>query len=100
MHQRDGARGEDRSPPSATFGRLARRRGGTAAGRGTPVAAPQPDHTLNSRLDTLQTQLDYVETLLEGLQDAAHRRAQLEDRPSEALIRRIEPARDARPRGV
>jgi hypothetical protein len=62
---------------------------------------------LTSKLDVLQTQLNYVETLLEGLQDAVHRRSALEDKRNEELMRRIEPAQlakdianDARRRGV
>jgi hypothetical protein len=94
-------------PTSAgLLGRLLRRRAGAPQG----VTAPpprEPSDLLTSKLDVLQTQLNYVETLLEGLQDAVHRRSALEDKRNEELMRRIEPARlakdianDARRRGV
>jgi len=85
--------------------RLLRRRIG---GRESAPPEPPPDaDPLNSKLDAMQTQLNYVEMLLEGLQDAVHRRAELEDRRNEELRRRVEPAQlaqdiasDARRRGV
>ena len=94
------------APTASGFvGRLLRRR--ETAAESAPAAPPEPSDALTSRLDALQTQLNYVETLLEGLQDAVHRRAALDDRRNEELMRRIEPARlaqdiatDARRRGV
>jgi hypothetical protein len=86
-------------------GRLLRRR--ESAVERAAAAPLESSDALTSRLEALQTQLNYVETLVEGLQDAVHRRAALEDRRNEELMRRIEPARlvqdiasDARRRGV
>jgi hypothetical protein len=94
------------APTSGGFvGRLLRR--SESAIERAPATPLEPSDALTSRLDALQTQLNYVETLLEGLQDAVHRRAALEDRRNEELMRRIEPARlaqdiasDGRRRGV
>jgi hypothetical protein len=96
------------TPSGGLFGRLLGRRLRAPAPQGIPPAAPRElSETLSSKLDVLQTQLNYVETLLEGLQDAVHRRSALEDKRNEELMRRIEPARiardianDARRRGV
>jgi hypothetical protein len=87
------------------LGRLRRRRASAQAS--VSQTSREPSDALSSKLDVLQTQLNYVETLLEGLQDAVHRRSALEDKRNEELMRRIEPAQlakdianDARRRGV
>jgi hypothetical protein len=58
-------------------------------------------------LETLEARIEHVETALEGLQDAVHRRAVLEDENIDELRRRTEPdqmardlSRDARSRGL
>jgi hypothetical protein len=58
-------------------------------------------------LETLEARIEHLETVLEGLQDAVHRRAVLEDESIGELRRRTEPdqmardlSRDARRRGL
>jgi hypothetical protein len=58
-------------------------------------------------LETLEARIEHLETAHEGLQDAVHRRAILEDEHIGELHRRTEPnqiarelSRDARKRGL
>jgi hypothetical protein len=58
-------------------------------------------------LETLEARIEHLETAHEGLQDAVHRRAILEDENMGELRRRTEPnrmarelSRDARKRGL
>jgi hypothetical protein len=71
---------------------LRRLLGRTAGSAGT--APPAPSSSAEARLGALETQLNYLETVLEGLQDAVHRRARLEDRRNEELKRGIALAPD------
>ena len=50
--------------------------------------------TVNSRLSALEVQLRHVEAALEGLQDAVHRRSQLDDKRNDILLRRTDLAGD------
>jgi hypothetical protein len=43
---------------------------------------------LNARLTVVETALEHLEAALEGLQDATHRRAQLDDQRNDELMRR------------
>jgi hypothetical protein len=58
-------------------------------------------------VETLEARLEHLEAVLEGLQDAFHRQAVLEDEKLDELRRRTEPAqmarelsKDARRRGL
>jgi hypothetical protein len=58
-------------------------------------------------VETLETRLEHLEAELEGLQDAVHRQAVLEDEHIDELRRRTAPeqlardlSRDARRRGI
>jgi uncharacterized coiled-coil protein SlyX len=59
------------------------------------------------RIRALEARVDHLESALEGLQDAVHRRSVLEDKEIERLRNRTEPAqlardlsREARQRGL
>src|SRR5450755_4215584 len=74
---------------------------------GERSSRPSPDVGWQHRLDTLEARVEHLETALEGLQDAVHRRAILEDENIGELRKRTEPnemARDlnrnARTRGL
>jgi hypothetical protein len=51
---------------------------------------------LEQRLDALEARIEHLELAHEGLQDAVHRRAVLEDENIEELRRRSEPGQIAR----
>jgi len=79
---------------------LGRRWRGGQAGR-------TPDGGLERRLDALEARLEHLDSQLQGLQDAVHRRAVLEDEKMADLRRRTEPeqlardlSQDARKRGL
>ena len=56
-----------------------------------PVSDPSASSTpLNLRLEALEAQLRRVEAALEDLQDAVHRRSQLDDKRNDELLRRTE----------
>lgn len=68
---------------------------------------PAPDVGWERRLETLEARTEHLESLLEGLQDAVHRRAVLEDENIGELRKRTEPnqiardlSRNARMRGL
>jgi hypothetical protein len=68
---------------------------------------PSPDVGWQFQLETLEARIERLETAHEGLQDAVHRRAVLEDENIGELRRRIEPnqmarelSRNARKRGL
>jgi hypothetical protein len=68
---------------------------------------PAPDVAWERRLETLEARTEHLELVLEGLQDAVHRRAVLEDESIAELRRRTEPdqiardlSRNARTRGL
>lgn len=76
--------------------------------RGEPGAAGAPlAPELERRLSGLSARLEYVETELEGLQDALYRQSQREDERHADMRERTDPARlardlsaDARRRGL
>ena len=57
---------------------------------------PAPDIGWERRLETLEARTEHLECLLEGLQDAVHRRAVHEDESIGELRRRTEPGQIAR----
>ena len=57
---------------------------------------PGPDTGWQRRLETLEARTEHLELVLEGLQDAVHRRAILEDESIGELRRRTEPDQIAR----
>ncbi len=66
-----------------------------------------PDIGWERRLETLEARTQHLELVLEGLQDAVHRRAVREDESIDELRRRMEPgqlardlSRNARTRGL
>ncbi len=68
---------------------------------------PAPDIGWERRLETLEARTEHLELVLEGLQDAVHRRAVREDESIGELRRRTEPdqiardlSRNARTRGL
>ena len=68
---------------------------------------PAPDVDWQNRLETLEARTEHLEAVLEGLQDAVHRRAVLEDESIGELRKRTEPeqlardlSRNARTRGL
>ena len=68
---------------------------------------PGPDAGWERRLETVEARTEHLELVLEGLQDAVHRRAVHEDESIGELRRRIEPdqiardlSRNARTRGL
>ena len=70
-------------------------------------SGPSPDDGWLRRLEALETRIEHLETAHEGLQDAVHRRAILEDERIGELRRRTDPnqlardlSRNARSRGV
>jgi hypothetical protein len=75
-----------------------------------PASSPGPQATersISARLEAVEAQLGHLEAALEGLQDAVHRRALLEDERNEELQRRTRPSQiardlsnDARDRGL
>ena len=69
-------------------------------GNATGPSAPdglERDAALTSRLDALEASLRHLEAALEGLQDAVHRRAQLDDRRNDELRRRADAGGSAGP---
>jgi len=79
-------------------------RASSGALRSSPRSA---DADWQQRVTTLEARIEHLESALEGLQDAVHRRAVLEDEHIDQLRRRTEPAqmardlsRDARRRGL
>jgi hypothetical protein len=70
-------------------------------------AGPAPAVGWEHRLEALEARTEHLELALEGLQDAVHRRAVLEDESIAELRRRTEPdqiardlSRNARTRGL
>lgn len=68
---------------------------------------PAPEVGWERRLETLEARTEHLESLLEGLQDAVHRRAVREDESIDELRKRTEPnqiardlSRNARMRGL
>jgi hypothetical protein len=68
---------------------------------------PAPDVGWERRLETLEARTEHLELVLEGLQDAVHRRAVREDESIDELRKRTEPnqiardlSRNARTRGL
>ena len=59
-------------------------------------SSPSPDVGWQHRLDTLEARTEYLETALEGLQDAVRHRAILEDENIGQLRKRTEPNQMAR----
>jgi hypothetical protein len=57
---------------------------------------PRPDIGWERRLETVEARTEHLELVLEGLQDAVHRRAVLEDESISELRRRTEPDQIAR----
>ena len=55
-----------------------------------------PDARWERRVETLEVNTDHLEAVLEGLQDACHRRAVLEDEQMGELRKRTEPDQIAR----
>ena len=75
--------------------------------RSGQLSGRPPDHGLERRLGALEARIDHLGAELEGLQDAVHRRAVLEDEKIAELRRRTEPEQlardlstDARKRGL
>ena len=64
--------------------------------RGRSSGPDATDPSIAARLEALEAQLRHVEAALEGLQDAVHRRALLEDERNDELQRRTRPAQIAR----
>ena len=59
-------------------------------------SGPSPDVGWQRRLEALKARIEHLETAHEGLQDAVHRRAVLEDEKLGELRRRTEPNQLAR----
>ncbi len=57
---------------------------------------PAPEMGWERRLEALEVRMEHLELVLEGLQDAVHRRAVHEDESIGELRRRIEPDQIAR----
>lgn len=76
-------------------------------GGGDCLSGPSRDAGWQRRLETLEARIEHLETAFEGLQDAIHRRAVLDDESIGVLRRRTEPDQiardlnhDARSRGL
>lgn len=74
---------------------------------GQRSSRPSPEVEWQHRIETLEARVAHLEATLEGLQDAVHRRAVLEDESIGELRKRTEPdemarelSRDARERGL
>jgi hypothetical protein len=63
---------------------------------GERLSRPSPDVGWQRRLETLEARIEHLETAFEGLQDAVHRRAVLDDESIGELRRRTEPDQIAR----
>ena len=69
--------------------RLRRRLRDLFGDRSVGASEPSRLHTdLNARLTVVETALEHLEAALEGLQDAPHRRSQLDDQRNDELMRR------------
>jgi hypothetical protein len=69
--------------------RLRRRLRGLFGDRSDGASEPSALHTnLDARLTVVETALRHLEAALEGLQDAIHRRSQLDDQRNDELLRR------------
>lgn len=68
--------------------------GGNASGQ---PAAQQA--ALDERLGAVETAVKHLESTLEGLQDAVHRRSQLDDQRNDDLLRRMADGAAQRDRG-
>ncbi len=71
------------------------------------ASEPSPTEVSPRGLEALEARIAHLETALEGLQDAVHRRALLDDERIDELRRRTEPGQmardlteDARSRGL
>jgi uncharacterized coiled-coil protein SlyX len=69
--------------------------------------APSPAAGWERRVESLEARVGHLESALEGLQDAVHRRSLLDDEQFEEMRRRTEPGQlardiseDARRRGL
>jgi len=52
--------------------------------------SPAEYAALDSRITTIEASVKHLEAVLEGLQDAVHRRSRLDDRRNDDLLRRTE----------
>ncbi len=69
--------------------RLRRRLGGVFGhSSGEAPEHPASHADLDARLTVIETALEHLEAALEGLQDAMHRRSQLDDQRNDELLRR------------
>jgi len=84
-HQILTARGVVRAPRPLLRRLLLELAGGRSSGsRAADYAA------LDTRINALADEVRHLEAALEGLQDAVHRRSQLDDRRNDELLRRTE----------
>ena len=90
---RQAASTESPEPPTVTITQRVRRLWRSGEQRSN---RPAPDIGWERRLETLEARTEHLECLLEGLQDAVHRRAVHEDESIGELRRRTEPGQIAR----
>lgn len=91
--------------PSGLIARVRQmRRTADSSGKAPRATAPRDDTTA---LEVLQTRVEHLEQLVEGLQDAIHRESERQDKRITELEARTEPAaisvalsKDARERGL
>lgn len=77
------------TPQTAARPRLRSRLRGLFGDRSVGASEPSRLHgDLNARLTVVETALEHLEAALEGLQDAMHRRSQLDDQRNDELLRR------------
>jgi uncharacterized coiled-coil protein SlyX len=71
---------------------------GLLADSGGAIPEDSAEHvTLDARLTALETAVKYLESALEDLQDAVHRRSRLDDQRYEELLRRTADDADPQP---
>jgi uncharacterized coiled-coil protein SlyX len=71
---------------------------GVKAASGDPLPELSAERSaLDARLTALETAVKYLESALEGVQDAVHRRSRLEDQRNDELLRRTAEDPDHRP---